>query len=98
VYGCLHNSQSCVTASLLIINPCTQCNASRVIFLMRLLRMYCRFSAVLIVWDAGSTLGWWIFGEIALKGRMVGGRFYGWSGFSKASKILLGDIVRSSFR
>jgi len=49
------------------------------------------FSAVLIVWDAGSALGWWVFGVTALE---EGRGFYGRSGFSKASKILLGELCR----
>jgi len=77
VCDCLHNSQSCVSVSLLIIIHCTHCNASRVVFLMWLLCTYCRFSAVLIVWDAGSTLGWWVFGVTALKGRGGGGFMVG---------------------
>jgi len=49
--------------------------------------------------DAGTALEWWVFDVIALKGPGVGGGgFYGLSGFSKASKILLRDIVCSSFR
>ena len=83
-----------MTVPLLIIIHCTHYNASRMVFLMCLLRMYCRFSAVLIVWDAGSTLGWGVFCCDRFKGAgKGGGRFYGWSGFSKASKILLGYIV-----
>ena len=50
------------------------------------------------VWDVGSALGWWFGGVTASMGGLCGGRGYGWSGISKTSKILLGDIVCSLFR
>jgi hypothetical protein len=48
---------------------------------------------VLYVWVVGSVLGWWFGGVTASMGGV-----YGWSGISKASKVLVGDIVCSSFR
>ena len=71
--GCLHNSQSCVIVSLLVVIHCTHCNASRVVFLMWLLRLYCRFSAVLIVWDAGVCFGVVGFWCDCFKGAREGG-------------------------
>ena len=46
------------------------------------------------VWVVRSALGWWLGGMTA----SMGGKVYGLSGISKASKILLGDIMCSSFR
>jgi len=47
------------------------------------------------VWLVGSALGWWFGGVTASMGggKGVWGWVYSWSGISKASKILLGDIV-----
>jgi len=96
VCGCLHNSQSCVDVSLLVNVHCPRCSASRVVFLMRPLRMYCRLLLCSLcgmqdlLWGGG-------FCVTSLKVRGERG-FYGWSGFSKASNILLGNRVCSSFR
>ena len=139
----------CVVAGNYSLHTCT---TSRVVFLMWLLSLYCRF---LLCWDAGFALEWWVcytsasdcslsFSLVWLRQLLViihcthtlrvawhflcgsslyccfllcwdaesalgwydcfkwvegGGReVYGWLGFSKASKILFGDIVCSSFR
>jgi len=52
---------------------------------------------MLYVWVVGSALVWW-FGGVAASMGGRGGWVYTWSGISKASKILLEDIVCSSFR
>jgi len=45
------------------------------------------------VWVVRSATGWWFGGVTVLRGGD-----YGWSGASRASKILLGNIVCSSFK
>jgi len=45
-----------------------------------------------------SAPGWWFSGVTAMWVEGVGVGDYGWSGVSRAWKILLGDIVCSSFR
>ena len=82
--GFLHNSQYCVIVSLLVTVHCTRCNASRVVFLIWPLRMYCR---LLLCSSCGMQDLLWVvgFGVSALMERGERG-FYGLSGFSKASK------------
>ena len=49
--------RSCVVVPLLVVIHCTHVTMSRVVFLMWLLSLYCRF---LLCWDAGSVLEWWV--------------------------------------
>ena len=51
------------------------------------MRVGCQVSAGVVVDGVTVTMG-----------RGVGGLVYGWSGISRVSKILLGDIVCSSLR
>ena len=50
------------------------------------------------VWVVRSVPGWWFGGVTILWVDGRGWGDYGWSGASRASKILLGDIVCSSFK
>jgi hypothetical protein len=47
----------CVLVPLLVVIHCTKVAMSRVVILMWLLSLYCRF---LLCWDAGSALEWWV--------------------------------------
>ena len=58
--------------------------------------LYCEVAVMFLALGVGSVLGW-VFSVTISEG--MGWRyFYGWWGSSKASKILLGDILCSSFK
>ena len=103
LFSSLFNNYLPVLCNLVTVRSCSLFTivvcVCRVVFSMWLLHLYCYVFVVLLALVVGLEFGWWVWCDSSERDReKVWGRGVGWWGFSRESKILLGNVVCSSFR